>query len=300
MKRKFPRKLIRASCCTLVVVALLCYPRQEVERPVDGISHVRPKVIFGVNTIESKRDLLSALLQTWGMNETILATDCLDSTHHPSVQRIESNPCSEYPPVLSWITTLREMSRVHSDWYFKADDDTYVHIKRLHRLVVDLEASGYSPDVFVYLGGFAPGREHEREKLGLAGRAFVMGGPGILLSRRAMQQLAPILEECMTSPVESMHSDTQLARCLYSLSPNYTVKNKDIIAKYSKCFKAYYQKDGIKETKPFDYSTVPRTLRVRDQSYVSLHSLKNAEDMFAAHEQVMKSGSYGETPWCPI
>jgi len=275
-------------------------PRQEAERSVEAISHMRPKVVFGINTIDSKRELLSALMQTWGKNQPVVVNDCLDSMQHPSVQRIQGYPCNEYPPVISWLTTLKEMRRVDSDWYFKADDDTYVNTKRLQQLIVELEATGYSPDDFVYLGAFAPGREHEREKLGLAGRHFVMGGPGTLLSRGAMQQLVPILEECMNVPTESMHSDTQLARCVYSLSPNYTVMKADMIAKYSQCFKAYYQKQSITETKPFDHSTVPPILNARDKSYVSLHSVKNAKDMFNTHEQVMKSASYGSTPWCPI
>jgi hypothetical protein len=225
----------------------------------------------------------------------------MDSTPHPSVQRIDSYPCNEYPPVLSWIGTLRQMSKVHSDWYFKADDDTYVHVERLHRLIGQLEATGYSPDAFVYLGGFATGRQHEREKLGLAGRPFVMGGPGTLLSRGAMQQLVPILEECMKSPVDSMHSDTQLARCVYLLSPEYTITNSDMIAKYSKCFKAYYQKTVMTETKPFDHSTVPRILHARDKSYVSLHAVKKAEDMLIVHDQIMTNPrSHHKTPWCPI
>ena len=250
-----------------------------------------PQVVFGVNTVESKRNLLSALLNTWGMHQTVVVTDCLHSPFHPRVKRKRTSPCTEYPPVLSWVSLFREMSKVPSEWYFKADDDTYVHVKRLHDLIRELEAKGYSASTFVYLGGFAPGREHERETLGLAGQPFVMGGPGVLLSRKAMQQLTPMIEDCMTWPVESMHSDTQLARCLYSLSPNYTSVNKDLVEKYSQRFKAYYPKQSITETKPYEYSTVPQVLHARDFSYVSLHALKNPEDMFSVHQQISQADS---------
>ena len=262
---------------------------------------IRPNIVFGINTVERKRELLSALFQTWGSEENVVVTDCSNSSPHPRVKRIEASPCAEYPPVLSWINTFREMYDIPSDWYFKADDDTYVNLKRLRRLIFQLEAAGYSPDTFVYLGGFAPGREHEREKLGLSGQPFVMGGPGILLSRKAMQELNPVLEECMASHVASLHSDTQFARCVYSVFPGYTSANKDMITKYTKCFKAYYQKEGaITETKPFSHSTVPQVLQERDLSYVSLHSLKSAEDMFSVHTQVLKSSSRRGNKWCPV
>jgi hypothetical protein len=273
-------KWTRAWWCVLSALWALAFLSKAATRPYGHDS-----IVFGINTIDGKRSLLNAVLGTWAKNVMIVVTDCKQSTPHVQVTRT-TGACSEYPPIQSWISTLVEMRKVNADWYFKADDDTYVNVPKLNEMIVELRNSGYGPDKFIYLGSFAPGREYERELLGLHGKPFAQGGPGILMSRRAMDEILPILDECMHNFAESMHSDTQLARCVYAISPDYTKRNVHLIKRFSTRFKAYYPQQGIKRIQPLSGSTVPAKMSKRDSTYVSLHCVKTPELMFSVHSQL--------------
>ena len=269
-----------ARWCLLSALCALVFVSKATTR-----LYVQNNIVFGINTIDSKRSLLNAALHTWAKDVTIVITDCKQSTPHVQVTRT-TDVCSEYPPIRSWISILVEMRKVNADWYFKADDDTYVNVPKLNEMIVELQNSGYGPDEFIYLGSFAPGRKYERELLGLDGKPFVQGGPGILISRRAMDEILPILHECMYIFAKSMHSDTQLARCVYAISPNYTEKNMPLIKRFSTRFKAYYPHQGIEQIQPMSGSTVPAQLSKKDSTYVSLHCVKTPDHMLSVHSQL--------------
>ena len=274
VQRKRARIWLLSAMCVLVFVS-----------KTTTRSHRRQNIVFGINTIESNRALLNAALHSWAKDVTTVITDCKQSTPHVQVTRT-TDVCSEYPPIQSWISTLVEMRKVNADWYFKADDDTYVNVPKLNEMIVELQDSGYGPDKFIYLGSFAPGREYERELLGLHGKPFVQGGPGILMSRRAMDAILPLLHECMHMIAESMHSDTQLARCVYAILPDYAKQNAHIIKRFSTRFKAYYPHQEIKQIRPMHGSTVPVQLSEKDSTYVSLHCVKTPEHMLSVHSQL--------------
>jgi hypothetical protein len=232
------------------------------------------RVVFGVNTVQAKRKLVTAIGDTWGAGETLVITDCMESDFHKLVTRTSRAPCSEYPPVISWVAVLKEMSSVQGEWYMKVDDDTYVNKARLRLVLEQIYLAGHTSNDFLYLGAFASGRVHERDKLGLNGEKFAMGGTGILMSRFAMEKVTPILDSCMLLPAQSMHSDTQLARCMYLLSLNYTATHVNLINQFAKCFKAFYPEHTIKTTRPYEGSTVPLHLTENDLERVTLHSVK--------------------------
>merc|ERR1711976_891311 len=52
-----------------------------------------------------------------------------------------------------------------------------------------------------------------REELGLNGHNFCMGGPGVILSRKAMEGLCPKIDECIADVV-SKEEDVELGRCV--------------------------------------------------------------------------------------
>jgi hypothetical protein len=243
------------------------------------------RVVFGVNTVQAKRELVTAIGDTWGAGETLVITDCMESAFHKLVKRTSRAPCSEYPPVISWVAVLKEMSTVQGEWYMKVDDDTYVNKARLRLILEQIHLAGYTPNDFLYLGAFAAGREHERDKLGLNGEMFAMGGTGILMSRFAMEKVASILDSCMLLPAQSMHSDTQLARCVYLLSLNYTATHVNLVNQFAKCFKAFYPEHTINTTRTYEGSTVPLHLTENDLERVTLHSVKTSHLMHSTHNQ---------------
>lgn len=70
--------------------------------------------------------------------------------------------------------------------YGQADDDTYINMDRLSRTL-----SLYRSDVPVILGGRAA-------PVAKPYASFCQGGRGIILSRAALQALAPVMDKCFT------------------------------------------------------------------------------------------------------
>lgn len=292
-KLRFTRRRYREVGC-LLILCIIFHKSYPVARK-SGVKRDVGRIVFGVNTIQAKRKLITAIGNTWGVGETLVITDCMESEKHPLVMRTLEAPCSEYPPLISWVAVLKEMSKVPAEWYMKVDDDTYVNTLRLRLMLEQIQLAGHESSDFLYLGSFAPGRLHERGNLGLNGEKFAMGGSGILMSRAAIERVAPVLESCMFSPAQSMHSDTQLARCFYLLSPSYTTRRASLINGYGKCFKAFYPKQDINITRPYEDSTVPVSLTERDLEHVTLHSIKSFNLMYNVHRQVQQNLATAES-----
>lgn len=127
---------------------------------------------------------------------------------------------SEYPPVRRNIAMLSEAVTLmeHFTWCLKVDDDTFVDVTRLQQLAYDLRALEAGPHL---LGGRGHGREQDQMFLSLPPTGFCMGGPGYLMTRRALLSVAPHFHSCAdyfdkhTYRDYVWHSDTVISKCFH-------------------------------------------------------------------------------------
>jgi len=245
-------------------------------------------LVFSINTFQQNRERIDAILDTWASGTRIVISDCLDSEQHQAVTRLSEIPCAEYPPIRSWTENLKRLGRHDADWYFKVDDDTYVDVENLRLLITELERSGYTSDKIIFIGHFAFGRDYERASLGLGGSPYPLGGTGILMSNRTLQLLVTVVDVCMFEYSESMHSDTQLARCFYKIRPDYAAEEQLLITRFSKYFKPYYPAKAVVDVRPYSDSTVPERLDNGVRDKISLHSIKSPKLMQLVHSQIQR------------
>lgn len=216
------RHRLRLRLCTSFVVLLkLLFLSQRLLR-----SHAVPAVptivvFFGTRKTSQMVDVI---FKTWGREVLTVAYGCTkDAIDHPRVTPLSEIPCGEYPPIRGWAAMLSHIFTVNVSWYLKVDDDTYIHPENLYKLLRRIADAGISGrQHFVYTGLFGTGRPYEVNELGLNGSSYVLGGPGVLMSRRIIEELRPLLPACMLQHIGNRrHSDTQLAFCV-SIISNHT------------------------------------------------------------------------------
>ena len=121
-----------------------------------------------------------------------------------------------YPPQKKSFMMLKYMHDVYLEqyeWFIRADDDVFIIGQKLETFLSSLNSSK-----FYSIGQGGQGREHERDKLGLAKNiSYCMGGPGIILSRSILAQFAQNIEYCLAN-LYSLHEDTELGRCIYQFT----------------------------------------------------------------------------------
>ena len=98
------------------------------------------------------------------------------------------------------------------DWFLLASSEVYVAVSDLEKLLSKLD-----PHTPVYMG--RPGSQNPIEMASLrmmVNEYFCEGGPGIILSRTALEAIVPFLDECLKQ-VQSYstfsRSDVELGRC---------------------------------------------------------------------------------------
>ncbi|KAF7633085.1 Hexosyltransferase [Meloidogyne graminicola] len=117
-----------------------------------------------------------------------------------------------YPPQKKSFAMLRWMfDNRFSDfhWFLRADDDLYIRSEKLANLLLSLD-----PSKALLLGQAGLGNIEEYGQLSLGPNDnYCMGGPGIILSKETLGQLAPHLEQCLRSLLTT-HEDVELGRCI--------------------------------------------------------------------------------------
>ncbi|KAI9189790.1 hypothetical protein H9P43_001223 [Blastocladiella emersonii ATCC 22665] len=109
------------------------------------------------------------------------------------------------------IPAVREMYHRYPDakWYIMIDDDTYVFMENLHRVL-----SALDPSEPHYVG--AP--NHFRDCDGITklgdGPMFAHGGSGIAISREAARRMSAIADECIVRYDDCWAGDVRLGLCL--------------------------------------------------------------------------------------
>ncbi|KAL7078846.1 hypothetical protein ACQ4LE_002769 [Meloidogyne hapla] len=117
-----------------------------------------------------------------------------------------------YPPQKKSFAMLRWIYDNHySDfhWFLRADDDLYIRSEKLANFLHLLD-----PSKALLLGQAGLGNIEEYGQLSLGTNDnYCMGGPGVILSRETLRQLAPYLEQCLHSLLTT-HEDVELGRCI--------------------------------------------------------------------------------------
>ena len=133
---------------------------------------------------------------------------------------------TDYPPVRRNLAMLMESVALMDGsngnkgytWLLKVDDDTHVDLVRLQQLTYDLRGLSSEPH---FIGGRGFGRENDRQFLGLPSAGFCMGGPGYLMTRKALLDVMPHLHSCgdhydrHTYREFLWHSDVVISKCIY-------------------------------------------------------------------------------------
>ena len=104
-----------------------------------------------------------------------------------------------------------------ADWYLCVDDDTLIVVDNLRLMVSELD-----PNVPRIIGKPALAND---QKLGTI--AFVVGGAGILLSRRMVELMVPHIPLCRRKYNTVWHSDSRVGACIqFELNESITQLNK--------------------------------------------------------------------------
>ena len=147
-----------------------------------------------------------AIHETWGRdidsaNKIVfyVGSDC--NISYPGLEklaivRLKNIADYVYPPQRKVFAALQHMYRYHGNgyqWFLRADDDVYVRVARLDRLLGRLD-----PNEKVYLGRAGVGKKQDVKRLQLRSHErYCMGGPGVVLSRATLNAVAPYLDRCL-------------------------------------------------------------------------------------------------------
>ncbi|KAJ8683621.1 hypothetical protein QAD02_019413 [Eretmocerus hayati] len=117
-----------------------------------------------------------------------------------------------YPPQKKSFLMLQHMWREHGsdyEWFLRADDDLYVRMDRLEKLLRSIDSK--KP---LYIGQAGRGNSEEFGLLSLEyDENFCMGGPGVLLSRETLKRIVPHIKYCLSN-LYTTHEDVELGRCV--------------------------------------------------------------------------------------
>ena len=168
---------------------------------------VRGRVYIGIITAEEYLETRAkAVYETWarGIDPGIkvvfyVGSDC--NLSRPGLEKMEivrlvNVPDKVYPPQRKVFAALEHMYRYHGNsfqWFVRADDDVYIRVSRLERLLGRLDSNEK-----VYLGRAGIGKKQDIRRLELKfNEHYCMGGPGVVLSRATLHGVAPHLQMCL-------------------------------------------------------------------------------------------------------
>ncbi|XP_012278508.1 chondroitin sulfate synthase 1 [Orussus abietinus] len=117
-----------------------------------------------------------------------------------------------YPPQKKSFLMLQYMWKNYGDrfeWFFRADDDVYVRMDQLEKLLRSVDSRRNR-----YIGQAGRGNSEEFGLLSLEyDENFCMGGPGVVLSRETLRRIIPHIKHCLKN-LYTTHEDVELGRCV--------------------------------------------------------------------------------------
>ena len=170
-----------------------------------------------------------AVYDTWGRSVAkitfFVGEDC--NISHPAVRdlpivKLPGIPDKVYPPqkkVFAVLHYIYEHYISDYQWFMRADDDVYVRGGKLEELL-----STFNHNEMVYLGLAGKGKSEDISRLGLQPHEhYCMGGPGVVLSKAALRNVAPYLDLCLNAVDQYnednpdnpwYNEDVELGRCV--------------------------------------------------------------------------------------
>ena len=199
-------------------------------RSLSGEYQVQKRLFVAVITAEKYLPTRArAVYDTWGRGVTqisfFVGADC--NTSHPAVRdlpivKLPGIPDNVYPPqkkVFAVLHYIHEHYIGDFQWFMRADDDVYVRGGKLEELLGTLNFNE-----MVYLGLAGKGKAEDTHRLGLQPHEhYCMGGPGVVLSKAALRELAPYLDLCLSAVDQYneenpgnpwYNEDVELGRCV--------------------------------------------------------------------------------------
>ena len=199
-------------------------------RTLSGEYQIQKRLFVAVITAEKYLATRArAVYDTWGRSVTrisfFVGADC--NISHPAVRdlpivRLPGIPDTVYPPQKKVFAVLHYIHEHYSSdfqWFLRADDDVYVRGDKLEKLL-----GSFNYNKRVYLGLAGKGKEEDISRLGLQPHErYCMGGPGVVLSKAALRELAPYLDLCLgavdryneENPDNPWYNeDVELGRCV--------------------------------------------------------------------------------------
>lgn len=170
----------------------------------DVVGTVATIVVAITTTVSHHKTVVPAILNTWGRDFQHLHFYSERSDDALSIVQVDNDP-TKVRASAEELAALRHLADTYPDapWYYKADDDAYVHADRLRDLV-----AAYNSSQPWYIGERL---EYKRSNDTL--QNYCAGGVGYLISNALMKRLYPRLKD----PIESCCSDVHVGTLVQSV-----------------------------------------------------------------------------------
>ena len=179
----------------------------KVSRRVFGSDAPNPEPDFAAQTIVEEDWVTEAYVPPWAYDFKRAGKHVkdVDPSSLPQLKR----------KLMAILRALHDRYIEEVDWFLIVDDDTFVRVGPLRTYLSKLD-----PSKPMMVGSRVPSLPHllpeDIQRLGLS--AHCGGGAGFVLSRAALEQLRPKLDECLMSKHTLLHwywDEVELGRCMW-------------------------------------------------------------------------------------
>ncbi len=287
--RRSYRKKIRIFAAILLLFCFLSRSGRSTNSSVFR-QKGHPRVVVGIPTEWLQmRELVQASKNTWIKQ---LSYDIFYFVGRPTLENTtytkESNMImlpyddGEYPPVnktFAMWNYFYTKQIMNYDFFVAVDSDTYVNVPLLKKVIKRLTCR----DCYV---GYPSSGGKSKSRLGLQAPYCI--GMGYVISRCALLQFGPHINTCRTSTV-TRHSDTEIARCIYTYAHNLSCTSAHISWKMARTsVNEKNEKVGLKFNKRQQvYIEFPQAPPTELFQAAMVHPLKQPHYFYNFHQQVI-------------
>nr|XP_039274123.1 chondroitin sulfate synthase 1-like [Styela clava] len=180
-----------------------------------------------MSTARNRNSRVVAIMNTWAKNQNIKLEIFSDNNgtigkgsgrittlkNGANIIQLPGVPDNSYPPQkksFSMLKFIHDNYLEKFDWFLRADDDTYLKVDKLIKLV-----SRIDPNKPFVVGRAGYGK-HAEDYL-KPGENYCMGGTGVFLSREMLRRIGPNLSACLKE-MYTKHEDVELGRCIQKIT----------------------------------------------------------------------------------
>ncbi|XP_042205381.1 chondroitin sulfate synthase 1-like [Homarus americanus] len=239
--------------------------------------HNNPKNLLFVGVMTANKYLDSrakAVYETWGkqLPGKIAFFSSEASTTDVDIPLIRLRGVDDsYPPQKKSFMMIKYMAEhfsEHFEFFMRADDDIYVRPEKLELFLRSVNSTKAH-----FIGQAGKGNQEEFGHLALKNdENFCMGGPGVIMSRSTLLQVAPHVRDCLKN-LRSTHEDVEIGRCVrkYARVPcTWSYEMQSIL---------YHNSSGTEAfTGPLKQREVHRA--------ITLHPIKNHTHLYRLHSYI--------------